>query len=167
MKTREDLFARFEELGIAHRTLEHAAVFRVGEGEEIKAALPGGHTKNLFLKDAKGQLWLVSALQDTKIDLKALPRAIGSAKLSFGSAELMAETLGVTAGSVTAFGLINDAHHRVRFVLDAGLGASDPVNFHPLTNTETTSISQADFRRFLAAIGVAPLVVDFGALAGA
>jgi Ala-tRNA(Pro) deacylase len=167
MKTRDDLFALFDDLGIVHRTLEHAAVFRVGEGEEIKAGLPGGHTKNLFLKDAKGQLWLVAALQDTRIDLKSLPRTIGAAKLSFGSAELMAETLGVTPGSVTAFGLINDGGPRVRFVLDAALAASDPVNFHPLTNTATTAISQTDFRRLLAAIGVEPLVVDFAALAEA
>ena len=163
MKTRDDLFALFDALGVAHRTLEHPAVFRVGEGEDIKAALPGGHTKNLFLKDAKGQLWLVSALQDTRIDLKSLPRAIGAARLSFGSAELMGATLGVAPGSVTAFGLINDQAHQVRFVLDAGLAASDPVNFHPLTNTATTAISQADFRRFLAAVGVEPLIVDFDA----
>jgi len=167
MKTRDDLLALFDALGVLHRTLDHPAVFRVGEGDEIKAALPGGHTKNLFLKDAKGQLWLVSALQDARIDLKSLPKAIGAARLSFGSAELMAETLGVTPGSVTAFGLINDTDHRVRFVLDAGLAASDPVNFHPLTNTATTAISQADFRRFLAALGVGPLIVDFETLAEA
>src|SRR5215469_4662932 len=99
MKTREDLFALFAELGIAHRTVEHPAVFRVGEGEAIKAALPGGHTKNLFLKDAKGQLWLISALQDTRIDLKAAPKAIGSARLSFGSPGAMATALGVAPGS--------------------------------------------------------------------
>jgi len=167
MKTRDDLFALFDSLSVPHRTLEHAAVFRVGEGEEIKASLPGGHTKNLFLKDAKGQLWLISALQGTTIDLKSLPRTIGSAKLSFGSAELMAETLGVRPGAVTAFGLINDADRRVRFVLDAALAASDPVNFHPLVNTATTAISQTDFRRLLAAIGVEPLVVDFAAPAAA
>jgi Ala-tRNA(Pro) deacylase len=161
MQSRDDLFARFDRLGIAHRTVEHAAVFRVGEGEEVKAGLPGGHTKNLFLKDAKGQLWLVSALQDAKIDLKALPAAIGSAKLSFGSAERLVEALGVTPGSVTAFALINDPEHRVRFVLDARLAGADPVNFHPLTNTATTAISQADFRRFLAALGIEPLIVDF------
>jgi len=163
MKTRDDLFALFDALGIAHRTLEHPAVFKVGEGDEIMAALPGGHTKNLFLKDTKGQLWLVSALQHARIDLKALPRAIGAARLSFGSAELMQETLGVAPGSVTAFGLINDTGHRVRFVLDAGLAASDPVNFHPLTNTATTAISQADFRRFLAAVDAPPRIVDFDA----
>src|ERR1700721_1076211 len=116
MTQRDALFALFDTLGVAHRTLQHPAVFRVGEGEDIKASLPGGHTKNLFLKDAKGQLWLVSALQDARIDLKALPRAIGAARLSFGSAELMHETLGVAPGSVTAFGLINDQGRRVRFV---------------------------------------------------
>jgi Ala-tRNA(Pro) deacylase len=165
MKTRADLFAFLDAHGVPHRTLEHQAVFTVGESEEVKAGLPGGHTKNLFLKDARGQLWLVSALQDTRIDLKALPRAIGAAKLSFGSAALMAETLGVTPGAVTAFGLINDADHRVRFVLDAALAGADPVNFHPLENTATTSVSQAGLRRFLAAIGVEPLIVDFARLA--
>lgn len=163
MKTRADLFALFAELGVAHRTLEHPAVFRVGEGEDVKAGLPGGHTKNLFLKDAKRQLWLVSALQDTRIDLKALPRMIGSARLSFGSADAMAAALGVTPGSVTAFALINDPGRKVRFVLDRGLTEADPVNFHPLVNTATTAISQADFRRFLRALGVEPLIVDFGA----
>jgi Ala-tRNA(Pro) deacylase len=164
MQTRADLFAFLSALGVAHHTLDHPAVFRVGEGDEVKASLPGGHTKNLFLKDARGQLWLISALQDARIDLKALPRAIGSAKLSFGPAELMAQTLGVTPGAVTAFGLINDTGHRVRFVLDAALAAADPVNFHPLVNTATTAVSQADFRRFLAAVGVEPLIVDFARL---
>jgi Ala-tRNA(Pro) deacylase len=165
MQIRDDLFALFDRLGIAHRTLEHEAVFRVDEGDHIKAGLPGGHTKNLFLKDAKGQLWLVSALQDARIDLKALPATIGSAKLSFGSAERLEAALGVTPGSVTAFALINDPDHKVRFVLDASLAAADPVNFHPLANTATTAISQTDFRRFLAALGVAPLIVNFADLA--
>jgi len=161
MKTRADLMAFLDAQGVVATTLDHPAVFRVGEGDEIKAALPGGHTKNLFLKDAKGQLWLISALGETQINLKTLHPVIGSARLSFGSPELMLETLGVTPGSVTAFGLINDTDHRIRFVLDADLATADPVNFHPLTNTATTAVSQADFRRFLAALGVTPLIVDF------
>jgi Ala-tRNA(Pro) deacylase len=164
MTTRDELIAFLDAQGIDHSTLEHRAVFTVGEGEDIKTALPGGHTKNLFLKDHKGQLWLVSALGQTRIDLKALPAAIGSARLSFGKAELLEEVLGVTAGSVTAFALINDTGRRVRFVLDAALAAADPVNFHPLTNTATTAVSQAGFRRFLAAVGVEPLIVDFSSV---
>jgi Ala-tRNA(Pro) deacylase len=164
MKTRADLMALLDELGVETRTWEHPAVFRVGEGEEVKAAIPGAHTKNLFLKDAKGQLWLISAADRAAIDLKRLHQAIGSARLSFGNAELMGETLGVTPGSVTAFGLINDTDHRVRFVLDRVLAEAPLVNFHPLTNTATTGIGQPGFRRFLAAVGVEPLVVDFAAM---
>jgi Ala-tRNA(Pro) deacylase len=164
MKTRAELMAFLDAQGIAHSTLDHEAVFRVGEGDHIKAALPGGHTKNLFLKDAKDQLWLISALGETRVDLKRLPAVIGSAKLSFGNAALLEEALGVTAGSVTAFALINDAARRVRFVLDAALAQADPVNFHPLTNTATTAVSQAGFRAFLRALGVEPLIVDFTGL---
>lgn len=164
MKTRADLFAFLDAHGVAHSTLEHPPVFRVEEGLEIKAALPGGHTKNLFLKDAKGQLWLISALGETTIDLKRLHTVIGSARLSFGAAALMEETLGVTPGSVTAFGLINDTDRRVRFVLDAALAQADPVNFHPLGNGATTAVSQEGFRRFLTALGVAPVIVDFAAM---
>ena len=166
MKTRADLIALLDSLGVEHTTHEHPAVFRVGEGEEVKAAIPGAHTKNLFLKDAKGRLWLISAADRTVIDLKRLHQVIGSARLSFGNAALMEEALGVTPGSVTAFALINDRdRHRVRFVLDRTLAAAELVNFHPLTNTATTTISQAGFRRFLAAVGVAPLIVDFAAMA--
>jgi Ala-tRNA(Pro) deacylase len=165
MKTRAELMACLEAQGIETRTHEHPAVFRVGEGEAVKAAIPGAHTKNLFLKDAKGQLWLISAADRTAIDLKRLHTVIGSARLSFGAADLMAETLGVTPGSVTAFGLINDTGRRVRFVLDRALAEAARVNFHPLTNTATTGIDQADFRRFLGALGLTPIIVDFAAMA--
>ena len=165
MQTRADLFAFLDAHGVAHSTLDHPPVFRVEEGLEIKAALPGGHTKNLFLKDAKGQLWLISALGETAIDLKRLHTVIGSGRLSFGPEALMVQTLGVTPGSVTAFGLINDVEHRVRFVLDAALAQADPVNFHPLSNNATTAVSQDGLRRFLAALGITPLIVDFTAMA--
>jgi Ala-tRNA(Pro) deacylase len=164
MHTQAELLAFLERIGVAHVTREHEAVFRVGEGEEIKAAIPGAHTKNLFLKDAKGQLWLISAEDRTAIDLKRLPPVIGAARLSFGNAELMQEVLGVTPGSVTAFALINDARRRVRFVLDRALAEAALVNFHPLTNTATTGVDQAGFRKFLQAVDVAPLIVDFATL---
>jgi Ala-tRNA(Pro) deacylase len=164
MKTRADLMAFLDAQGIAHSTLDHPAVFRVGEGEEVKAALAGAHTKNLFLQDAKDRLWLVSAPDRARIDLKRLPSAIGSARLSFGKAQVLQAALGVTPGAVTAFALINDDAHAVTFVLDAALAGADQVNFHPLANTATTTVSQAGFRRFLAALGVTPLIVDFGEL---
>ena len=165
MKTRADLIAFFDAHGVDHDTTDHAAVFRVGEGEGIKDDIPGAHTKNLFLKDAKGRLWLISAQDDTQIDLKRLHTVIGSARLSFGSAELMEEVLGVTPGSVTAFALINDLERQATFVLDARLAQAERVNFHPLTNTATTGVSQAGFARFLRALGIAPMVVDFAAMA--
>jgi Ala-tRNA(Pro) deacylase len=160
-----DLYAFLDAHGVEHRTLEHEAVFRVDEGHEIKAALPGGHTKNLFLKDAKGQIWMICALGETRIDLKRLPDTIGSARLSFGSAELMQEVLGVTPGSVTLFALINDQARRVKLVLDAALLQLEPINFHPLTNTATTAISQAGLRAFLDALDRRPQVVDFERMA--
>jgi Ala-tRNA(Pro) deacylase len=163
MKTRADLIAFFDAHGIDHATLDHPAVFRVGEGDDIKADLPGAHTKNLFLKDKKGQLWLVSAEQHAVIDLKALPKYIGSDRLSFGNSELMEQVLGVTPGSVTAFALINDTDHRVRFVLDRTLADAETVNFHPLTNTATTAMSRASFAAFLAALDTEYQVVDFSA----
>ena len=155
--TPHDLFACLEKLGIATDTIEHAPVFTVAESRSIKAAIPGGHSKNLFLKDRKDRLFLVVAKDETRIDLKRLHEAIGaSGRLSFGSADLLRETLGVEPGSVTPFAAINDAAGRVSVVLDAALMACERVNFHPLVNTMTTSIGQDDLVRFLRATGHEP-----------
>ena len=160
---RVTLLAFMAARGIDQTTHDHPAVFRVEEGLELKAATPGTHTKNLFLKDKKGRLWLISARQDTVIDLKGAQRRIGSDRLSFGNEDLMWETLGVRPGSVTALGLINDVDRRVSLVLDRRLWEAEVVNFHPLTNTATTGLTQAAFRRFLAEIGREALVIDFDA----
>lgn len=162
--TRADLFAHLDAHGIAHSTLDHPPVFRVGEGEAIKAALPGAHTKNLFLKDAKGQLWLVSARADTQIDLKRLHTVVGAARLSFGSPELLLEALGVRPGSVTAFAVINDPEQRVKLVLDAALFEADTVNFHPLSNDATTAVSREGLLRFMDSLDRRPTFVNFGRL---
>lgn len=162
--TPEKLLSALDDLGLKTSTLNHEAVFRVGEGDGIKDQLPGAHTKNLFLKDDKGRLWLISAEQQTQINLKALPGTIGSGRLSFGSEERLFAALGVRPGSVTALGLVNDPGHKVTFVLDRALADADIVNFHPLTNTATTSLSQADFRRFLEWQGRTPMIVDFATL---
>ncbi|WP_312148061.1 prolyl-tRNA synthetase associated domain-containing protein [Brevundimonas sp.] len=161
---RDRLLSWMAENGIKQTTHDHPAVFRVEEGLDLKADLPGLHTKNLFLKDKKGRLWLISAAQDTVIDLKRAHRTLGSDRLSFGNETLMWETLGVRPGSVTALGLINDADRRVTFVLDRRLWEADIVNFHPLTNTATTAMEQADFRRVLTLLEREPQVVDFSRL---
>ena len=157
--TRRDLFARLDELGIAARTIEHAPVFTVAESAEIDRALPGGHTKNLFLKDAKDRLFLVVAHTHTDIDLKALPKKLGCGRLSFGKAELMLAVLGVTPGSVTAFAVINAAPGQIDVVIDAALMAFDTVNCHPLANDATTNIARDDLLRFIRACGHAPRIL--------
>jgi Ala-tRNA(Pro) deacylase len=163
--TRQDLFALFDELGIAHATTEHEPVFTVEEGEAIKADLPGGHTKNLFLKDKKDRRVLVSALGETQVRVNRLHRLIGCQRLSFAREEVLFDALGVRPGSVTAFALMNDMKGRVTFVLDAALLATDPVNFHPLSNDATTAIARDDLLKFAKATGHDPLIVDFAALA--
>ncbi len=158
--TRTDLFAFLDRLGIATETVEHAPVFTVAESRALKVAIPGGHSKNLFLKDRRARLYLVVAQDETRIDLKRLHEAIGaSGRLSFGSADLLRAALGVEPGSVTPFATINDHDRRVSVVLDASLMAFEQVNFHPLANSMTTTIARGDLIRFLQATGHEPRVL--------
>lgn len=156
--SRAELMARLTALGIATRTVDHPAVFTVAESDELGRSMPGGHTKNLFLKDAKDKLFLVVAQSHTPVDLKALPKRIGSARLSFGKPDLMLEVLGVTPGSVTVFALINDTARRVAVVLDAKLMQYDSINGHPLVNTATTNIARDDLLRFIRSTGHEPRI---------
>ena len=144
---------------IAFRVTEHDAVFTVEESESLHAAIAGMHTKNLFLKDAAGQFWIVTVPHDARVDLKALPAAIGSRKVSFGKADDMERLLGVTPGSVTPLAAFNDEAALVRVVIDSRLADADCVNVHPLRNTATLGLSGADLLRFLQATGHTPLVV--------
>jgi Ala-tRNA(Pro) deacylase len=157
--TEEDLFARLSELGIETETVRHPAVFTVEESKALRGDLPGGHTKNLFLKDKKGALWLVVALEDRAVDMKDLRRRIGSAQLSFGRPELLKEVLGIEPGSVTPFAVINDTEQRVNVVLDAEMMAFPALNFHPLTNTATTTVTPEGLAAFLRSCRHEPAVV--------
>jgi len=157
--TRADLFARLAELGIETRTVEHEPVFTVAESEKLERDLPGGHTKNLFLKDAKGKLFLVTAESHSPVNLKSLHKILGCARLSFGKPELLMEVLGVPPGAVTAFALINDRDRQVSFVFDERLMAFDTINCHPLENTASTSIARGDLLRFIRACGHEPRIV--------
>jgi len=159
--TEEDLFARFDALGIAHHTHRHRPVFTVDEGRDLKASMPGGHTKNLFVKDKKGALFLICAISDTAIDLNATSKVLGAGRFSFGSAERLMQNLGVEPGSVTIFALINDPGRNVTLVMDEALFAHDPVNFHPLKNDATTAISPAGLLKFVRSLGREPIRLAF------
>jgi len=160
----DDLFALFEELNIPVVTHHHAPTFTVEEGRDLKASMPGGHSKNLFMRDKAGQIVLISAHADATLKLNKLHKVIGTGRLSFAPADLMEEVLGVAPGSVTAFALANETAKNVRFILERALAESDPLNFHPLRNDMTTAIGRADFDRFLAHTGRTPEVIDFSAL---
>jgi Ala-tRNA(Pro) deacylase len=158
--TPDEFIAYLEELGIPADTVEHEPVFTVAESRPVKARIPGAHSKNLFVKDKKGRLFLVTAKDDTEIDLKRLHEAIGgSGRLSFGSAEQLREALGVEPGSVTPFAVVNDAAGRVTVILDANLMEHERVNFHPLVNSMTTGVSRDDLVRFLRATGHEPAIL--------
>ncbi|MDP4822655.1 MAG: prolyl-tRNA synthetase associated domain-containing protein [Aestuariivirgaceae bacterium] len=157
--TRAELLAKLDSLEIATQTRDHAAVFTVEEARHLRGEIPGGHCKNLFLKDKKDQLWLVVCLEDARIDLKTLPDKIGAARISFGKPELLMEFLGVEPGSVTPFAVINDHQARVKVILDAAMMREPLLNYHPLENTATTSIAARDLVRFLTALNHAPQII--------
>lgn len=157
--TPEDLFAYLDRLGIRTRTVSHPPLFTVAESQNLRGKIPGGHTKNLFLKDKKGALFLAVALEDSEIALKSLHRRLGATgRFSFAPAELMRATLGVEPGSVTPFAALNDPECRVSVILDRVMMTNDILNYHPLTNTMTTSIARDDLVAFLVATGHTPRI---------
>src|SRR5579884_4519057 len=155
--TPEQLFAALDALGIKHSTVSHPPLFTVAQSRALRGCIPGAHTKNLFLRDKKGALYLVVAEENAAIDLKSLHRRLGaSGRFSFGSAELLREVWGVEPGSVSPFGAINDRQGRVTVVLDAAMMQHKTLNYHPLDNTMTTAIARDDLVRFLRWTGHEP-----------
>jgi Ala-tRNA(Pro) deacylase len=157
----EGLLALLRDLGIQAETVTHRPVFTVEEAKEHRGALLGAHTKNLFLRDKKGVMWLAVVLESQQVDLRALAAQLGHRRFSFGSADRLMRHLGVRPGSVTPFGLVNDHEGAVRVALDASLHTYEWWNFHPLVNSMTTTIRAADMVRFLEAVNHPPTWVDF------
>jgi Ala-tRNA(Pro) deacylase len=157
--TPDQLFATLDRLGIAHTTVKHPPVFTVDQAARLRGEVAGGHTKNLFLRDKKHELYLVVALEDAGIDLKGLHRLLGATgRFSFGSSDLLREVWGVEPGAVTPFGAINDKDVRVTVVLDAAMMEHATLNYHPLVNTMTTSIKREDLVKFLESTGHIPRI---------
>jgi Ala-tRNA(Pro) deacylase len=160
---RIELLCRLDALGIAHSTFEHRPVATVEEAERHTGHLPGGHCKNLFLKDRKGGLWLLVCLNRRRIDVNRLAKVLGCPRLSFGHAELLEAVLGVAPGGVTPFALINDQGRRVQPLLDRAMLACEQLNYHPLTNAATTTIKATDLPKFIRACGHEPRILDLDA----
>lgn len=157
--TREQLLTHLDALSIAHETVEHPPLFTVEDSQKLRGEIPGAHTKNLFLKCKKGSFWLITALEDTQVELKSLHKKLGTGRLSFGNAELLKDLLGIAPGSVSAFCAINDKEKRVSVVLDERLAEYDQINLHPLVNTATTRISYPDLLAFLEQCGHVPQIM--------
>jgi Ala-tRNA(Pro) deacylase len=156
----EVVLDRLVALGIDVTTHRHPPLFTVEQSKELRGDLPGGHCKNLFLRDRKSRMWLVVCREDLKIDLKALGPMIGADRLSFGSADRLMRVLGVIPGAVSPFALINDAENQVTVILDKGMMALSPLNYHPISNEMTTAISPEGLLNFICACGHDPKVMD-------
>ena len=159
----DDLLAYLSALGVETSTVEHPPLYRVEDAQAFRGDIPGGHTKNLFVKDKKGRLFLLVLGEETGVDLRRTPKAFGAfGRVSFGSAELLEAVWGVKPGAVTPFGAINDPAGRVTVVLDEAMMRHERLNFHPLVNTRTTGLKSADLAKFLRATGHEPMVVALG-----
>lgn len=157
----KDLLKKLEELKIETKTYEHEAVFTVDESSKIKQQIPGGHTKNLFLKDKKGNFFLVVAEGTAQIKLNSIHGLIGAkGRVSFGKPEALMELLGVKPGSVTAFAPINDIGNKVSIIIDEPLLRHNLINCHPLTNEMTTTISKEDLLQFLKHVNHEPQIIQ-------
>lgn len=157
--TPDTLLTYLDGLGIAHKTMTHPPVFTVEQAKTLRGEIAGAHTKNLFLRDKKNALYLVVALESSQVDLKGLHRVLGAnGRFSFGSSDLLREVWGVEPGSVTPFGAVNDTEGRVTVVLDAAMMEHDTLNYHPLLNSMTTSITRDDLVKFLKATGHPPRI---------
>ena len=163
-KTPDELFAFLQKLGIEVRTVSHPPLFTVADSQALRGEIPGGHTKNLFLKDKKDNFFLVTVEEEAEVDLKQIHHVIGAAsRVSFGKPEALMEHLGVIPGAVTAFGLINDEKGAVKFVIDDALMEHETINAHPLSNEATTSIAAEDMLRFARATGHEPAILKVSA----
>ena len=163
-KTSDELLQFLTDLDIAHETHEHEALMTVEQSQALRGSIDGLHSKNLFLKNKKGALWLVVAEESQTIQLNTLRKHLQAGNWSFASAELLMQHLGVEPGSVTPFGVINDLHHNVQVVLDQNMAEAEHVNFHPLINTRSTTLSGAALLRFFDKTGHSPMILDFDAV---
>lgn len=163
--TPEALMQRLSQLAIAYELFEHEAVFTVKESHKVAAKVKGTHCRNLALVNKKKQMWLVTLRDQTPVDLKNLEKFLQSGRLSFMRPERLWDYLGVRAGSVTPFAIMNDTHAKVTPVLEEEMLQSDLMNVHPMINTMSLALSPADLKKFIADTGHSPLIFKAAQLA--
>lgn len=151
------LFERFEALGIPVETHAHAPVFTVEQARAARVRHDGVHVKNLFLRDKRGAMWLVTLPEDARVDLQALARKLGARRLSFGSPGRLRDYLGVEPGSVTPLAAMHDAQGAVTVVVAGEVLDAPVVHCHPMTCDRTVTLSGADLSRFLTHAGHPPV----------
>ena len=146
-----DVYTALDALGIAYQKYEHPPVFTAEEAAAHWDGIPAKAVKNLFLRNKKGDRhYLVIVGIEKLVDLRTLVKIVGDDRLSFGSPERLMARLGLTPGSVSPFGLLNDASGSVRVILDEDLRTAERLIFHPNDNRASVTISFEDFERFLA-----------------
>ncbi|MCH1521836.1 MAG: prolyl-tRNA synthetase associated domain-containing protein [Arenicellales bacterium] len=157
------LLAELASLGIETSTTEHAPMFTVEDSKALRVTPGGmGDIKNLFLRNKKGQMWLISCHEDRNVDLKILAKALGGGRFSFASESRMMQYLGIRPGSVSPFALVNDITGAVRFVIDYALTQTEVIYLHPLVNTRTTTIATSDLLTYCARTGHKAEIIAFG-----
>jgi Ala-tRNA(Pro) deacylase len=161
----QSLLAFLDALGITHSTVSHPALFTVEQSKALTGEFPGAHIKNLFLRDKKERMWLLTALQDQPLDLKKVAAGLGTNRLSFGSPDRLLRHLGVLPGAVTPLAAINDRETQVQVLLDRNIVDHAVVNCHPLVNTQTTALAPQDLLRFLRATAHEPRLIDLAPFA--
>ena len=165
--TPDQLLVILDQLDIAHTTIKHPPMFTVAESKKLRITpTRGSYTKNLFLRNKKGSMWLITCSEDRRLDLPSLADRLQAGRLSFGSADRLMRYLGVTPGAVSPLALINDTVESVSFVIEEELLRQPMIHLHPLINTQTTRIATRDLLRFVRHTEHPPLCLRFGTSAG-
>jgi Ala-tRNA(Pro) deacylase len=156
-----DIYGLLDSLGIRYERYDHAPVFTCDEADAAVPSHAAVQTKNLFLRDKRGRrhILLVTSCEKA-VDIKRFADLADADHLSFGSPDRLAKYLGVTPGSVTVLGLMNDAEHGVELFVDGDVWRTPAWRCHPLINSVTLVLSREDVERFLTHTGHMPRVVE-------
>ncbi len=149
-----DIYTFLGSLGIDYEKHDHPAVYTCEQADKYYSEDHGGRSKNLFLRNKKGNAHYLVILESKKrLNLKTLAYILDEDKLSFASEERMMKHLKITPGAVSPFALINNENNEVEVIVDEDLLQHEKLHYHPNVNTATLVLSSGDFVKFLASTG--------------